>query len=233
VKSVFFDLDDTLIDHSRAERNAAVRFYDAVSTRVAVDSAEEFASLWNQAQEGHFRRYLAGALTFQEQRRERIREILEEDIESSACDELFSLYLDFYEEEWTVFSDVVPCLDSLEVNVVGVITNGDPAQQSRKLVRTGLDERIADIVCSGAFGHAKPDPRIFQHACERVGVDPSDAIYVGDSLEFDYWGACRAGLRGVLLVRGEKLVPAALVLSIRGLDQLLDLMGERLRGTAR
>ena len=34
-------------------------------------------------------------------------------------------------------------------------------------------------------GVVKPDPKIFQTACERIGVRPEDALMIGDSAEAD------------------------------------------------
>lgn len=201
VTAVFFDLDNTLIDHSGAERSASILFYESVAGRTSASSPEDFAALWNRAQGRHMNRYLTGELTFQQQRRERICEILESDLENSEADGLFSVYLGHYENSWQVFPDVIPCLDSLSADHVAVITNGDPAQQRKKLIRTGLADRFADLISSGEFGHTKPDPRIFHHACERAGVRPADAVHIGDSLTSDYEGACAAGLHGILLVR--------------------------------
>ena len=49
------------------------------------------------------------------------------------------------------------------------------------------------------MGVEKPDPRIFQIALERMGIDPADALYVGDLYEVDAMGARAAGLDVVLL----------------------------------
>jgi FMN phosphatase YigB (HAD superfamily) len=40
--------------------------------------------------------------------------------------------------------------------------------------------RIADQVISGREGVIKPDPAIFQLACERFGLTPGDALFVDD-----------------------------------------------------
>ena len=35
-------------------------------------------------------------------------------------------------------------------------------------------------VFSSSFGASKPDPRIYLACCERLGVEPADAVFVGD-----------------------------------------------------
>jgi putative hydrolase of the HAD superfamily len=111
------------------------------------------------------------------------------------------------------------------VDHVAVITNGDAAQQREKLRRTGLADRFAEVIISGDFGCSKPDPRIFQYACERASVNPSDAIHIGDSLTVDYEGACTAGLRGVLLVREDSAMPSdPSITTVRSLNELPSLV---------
>jgi phosphoglycolate phosphatase-like HAD superfamily hydrolase len=39
----------------------------------------------------------------------------------------------------------------------------------------------------------KPNPTIFLHACEQLGVAPEDAVHVGDDRRNDLWGARDAG----------------------------------------
>ncbi len=46
-------------------------------------------------------------------------------------------------------------------------------------------------------GVAKPDPRFFRSACDRLGVAPVDAVVVGDDPEQDMAAARRAGLRAI------------------------------------
>ena len=223
--AVFFDLDNTLVDHSGAERAASILFYEVIAAQTAASSPEEFAQLWNRAQDRHMDRYVAGEISFQEQRRERICEVFETMFSDAEADDLFSIYLGHYENSWRAYPDVLPCLESLRVDHVTVITNGDAAQQREKLRRTGLADRFAEVIISGDFGCSKPDPRIFQYACERASVNPSDAIHIGDSLTVDYEGACAAGLRGVLLVREDSAMPSdPSITTVRSLNELPSLV---------
>ena len=42
--------------------------------------------------------------------------------------------------------------------------------------------RFRDIVVSGVEGIVKPDPEIYRLACRRLGIDPSRAVFVDDTL---------------------------------------------------
>lgn len=51
--------------------------------------------------------------------------------------------------------------------------------------RHGVEHRVDEYVLSYEEGFAKPDPKLFRIACERLGVHPSEALMVGDSPEAD------------------------------------------------
>ena len=58
---------------------------------------------------------------------------------------------------------------------------------------------VAAIVDSHIVGVAKPDPAIFTHALDVIGVDPARCLYLGDTVCADVEGARAAGLRPVHL----------------------------------
>jgi HAD superfamily hydrolase (TIGR01662 family) len=66
-----------------------------------------------------------------------------------------------------------------------------------------LQGLISATVSSSNHGLMKPHPSIFAAALQLAGVDAPDAVMVGDSVRQDVEGALRAGMRAVLLHRGE------------------------------
>ena len=88
-----------------------------------------------------------------------------------------------------------------------MLSNGDQEQQEDKVSRTGLGRFLDVVLTSEQLGVAKPDPRVFELACARLGVPPQAAVYVGDQLEVDALGATAAALRGIWLNRMGRPVP--------------------------
>ena len=86
-----------------------------------------------------------------------------------------------------------------------VVSNSDGSVRE-SLSQAGFDGLFEFVLDSHEFGVAKPDPLIFNHALERLGIDGSGAWYVGDSIFHDVGGADRAGLTSVL-VDPLRLVP--------------------------
>lgn len=204
VSVVLFDLDDTLFAHRRAV-DIGIGAHLA-ATLPAVDRAAE-AVRWHELEEEHYPRYLSGELDLLAQRRVRSRALLKplgvELPTDAEADAWYDTYYLEYRRAWSLHDDALPCLDQLDAAGirVGVITNGDLDFQTEKLDAVGLSARLEHVIASGALGFAKPDPRIFTHACAVFGVPPAEAMYVGDRLRTDAIGAARAGLTGVWLDR--------------------------------
>jgi HAD superfamily hydrolase (TIGR01509 family) len=81
--------------------------------------------------------------------------------------------------------------------MIGIVTNNLLAEQQAKLEVCGLSPLVDEVVASHDVGCAKPDPRIFGIAIERLGVEPAHAVMVGDSWAADVLGARAAGIAAV------------------------------------
>lgn len=83
---------------------------------------------------------------------------------------------------------------------LGLITNGPSDMQRAALAKAGIGPYFKAVVVSGDVDVAvrKPDPRIFQIACERLGVAPEKVLMIGDNLEADIQGAQAFGMQALL-----------------------------------
>lgn len=84
--------------------------------------------------------------------------------------------------------------------LVGLITNGPEQAQWEKLERLGWTDHFDTVVISGRVGTPKPDPRPFEVACDRLEVDPTDVLHIGDHPIHDIEGARQAGLAVIQVV---------------------------------
>lgn len=87
---------------------------------------------------------------------------------------------------------------------LGIVTNGVPDLQRRKLEGCGLLPLFDAAVASGEIDCGKPDPGIFQHICTELGVAPADCVMVGDNPERDVAGAMAARMRSVWVSRNGR-----------------------------
>ena len=219
VTTVLLDLDGVLLDHTGAAA-AAVRAW------LGDRATPEVVSAWFSAQDRRLAEWRAGSATWEEQRRNRLRDVLPllgEPIGSDdELDALFaSGYLPEYERAWRAFEDAVPALSALAAAGLrlAVLTNGSELQQTKKLRSTGLIDLVGPVFTADALGHRKPDPRVFLTACEHLGVLPGTVLYVGDEFEVDVLGARGAGLAAVLLDRDGTAPPEETAV-IRSLAEL-------------
>ena len=87
---------------------------------------------------------------------------------------------------------------------------------------TGLDGLVDAVLTSAQEGIAKPHPEIFHRALRLAGgVEPHQALHVGDDPIADVGGAQAAGITPVLVDRDGSLASPAGVRSVRSLAELL------------
>lgn len=230
IEAVLFDVDDTLIDHTGAVRNG---FHAFLAREVPDADVDASYVRWRELEDVHYDRYLAGELTWQGQRRARVRDIaphlgLDFD-DDDAVDAWFDAFRVEMEAATQAFGDAVDALMSLGLPC-GVISNNETANVRAKLARCGLGEHFPVVLCPSERGlPPKPNPAIFRSGCDAMGTDPAATAYIGDLLQTDAVGACDAGLVGVWLDRHDS--PVELPAGIRRVISLVDFVARIEAGT--
>jgi FMN hydrolase / 5-amino-6-(5-phospho-D-ribitylamino)uracil phosphatase len=96
------------------------------------------------------------------------------------------------------YADTLPALAALSARMPIIsLSNGNA-----DLGRIGLRHHFRDCISARDVGHAKPHARIFEAACDKLGVAPQHVLHVGDDPHLDVGGARGAGLRSAWLNRG-------------------------------
>ncbi|MCU0542737.1 MAG: HAD family hydrolase [Oscillatoriaceae cyanobacterium Prado104] len=203
LKAIFFDLDDTLIDHDSAIRDATGALFD----RVLPDREQErtaFTERWIVLNREWYKKFFAGQVTFQESGRGKLREafsIYGCSFEDTEVDVLLAEYWEDYISRCQVFDDVTECLAKLHKYKIGVVTNGQELQQIEKLQRCGILPYLDIVVTSEKARVAKPNAEIFLQACSHLEVQTEESMFVGDNLELDAIAAKKVGMVGIWLNR--------------------------------
>jgi putative hydrolase of the HAD superfamily len=221
VAAVGFDLDGTLFDHEGAARSAIAGF---LTTRGWIHPGDPGVD-WLQLEDVHFREYAAGSINFQEQRRRRMRGLLDSiGVESDAhdVDGLFADYLDHYRSAWVPYPDVSATLSELRSMgiVLAVLTNGEQAQQEDKLRRMGVLDEFDAVLAASDLPAFKPSRVAFEALCTALEQPASAVVYVGDDLAVDAIGAAAAGLTSVWIDRHGRGGEPAGVPAITSLTEL-------------
>ena len=104
---------------------------------------------------------------------------------------------------------------------LGIISNAEG--HIKKLVDyIGLASSFDTILDSHEIGYEKPDERIFKHALKDLGVNPEEAVHVGDLWEADVQGARAAGITPILVDRDERY-PHVDCIKVKRVGELKDL----------
>jgi len=198
VEFVYFDLDDTLLDHQQAERKALADVrerYLTIFGTLSVDELQETyhtinAPLWRQYADGEI-----GKRTVQQGRFEQLLEAVNAPHANATL--VARYYMQRYGEHWSFIPEARETFETVaEHHPVGVLTNGFAEVQEKKLDQFPvLREKSEAIVLCEDVGVLKPDPAVFDHATEKAGVPPEDVLYVGDSYRSDVEGAQPVGWR--------------------------------------
>ncbi len=203
IRAILFDIDQTLLNHLHAVAKALEHLYWQYDFH-HYSAFENFQMIWNQAHDRLMKRYYNNEVSFSEQQILRLKWIYQKiGIDPTNKDYRcqFDRFLQVYEESWCLFDDVFPLLENLRPFKLGIISNGESAQQRRKLNQTQLSPYFQAVTISDDIGIAKPDPTIFQESLSKLKTDCNEAIYIGDSISHDIDGARNAGITGVLIDR--------------------------------
>ena len=120
-------------------------------------------------------------------------------------------------EGWHAYDDTVILLRALADRSVPVAVVSDIGWDLRPIFEHyGVADCVNAWVLSFEHGTEKPDPALFLAACASLGIEPSAALMVGDSVSKD-GGAAAAGLRALVL-------PTWSGVGERGLRSVLDLI---------
>lgn len=87
---------------------------------------------------------------------------------------------------------------------LGIVTNGFPGVQRRKVAALGVDRLVDTVVIAYEHGTGlgKPDPEPFRVAAGRLGVELDRCVFVGDDPHRDIDGARAVGMRTIRILRG-------------------------------
>lgn len=114
----------------------------------------------------------------------------------------FVAQLEAYWRNPPIHSDATELLDGLNVPVC-VVSNADIEPLHAAIGKHGL--RFDAVISSEQVRSYKPDHHIFRRALERLGVNPSRAIHIGDSLHSDVAGAQQAGITAAWICRDDRI----------------------------
>ncbi|MDX1440677.1 MAG: HAD-IA family hydrolase, partial [Rubricoccaceae bacterium] len=211
ISFVYFDLDDTLLDHRKAEKTALADCHNHFSEHLGHLELKHIQETYHRHNVPLWRDYGRGLITKADLKRLRFEHLLTAlEIDLGHAHTIGEHYLNRYAHHWSWIDGAEQAfLDIAERFPVGILTNGFAEIQQAKLDTFPLlAERASSIVISENVGVMKPNRALFDHAANAAGVEPEEILYIGDSLHSDVIGGRNAGwqvawFRGDSSVRGD------------------------------
>ncbi|MGM0510562.1 MAG: HAD family hydrolase [Thermoplasmatota archaeon] len=205
IDAIFFDLDGTLFDKSKAEEMALIKIYENHQEVFEDVEKEQMIHAFREANKlGHKEFHERKSLDkIRSDRGERIMEMLE--VEMSFADEFTSLFYEIYPTMDVPIDGAERVVnESLSRYDVGMISNGSKDVQMAKLEVLGMTDKFEVVLFSEAVGIRKPDRKIFDLASDKMGYENEDCLYVGDSYKSDMIGAGEADMHTCWMNRDGK-----------------------------
>ena len=188
------DLDHTLLDFARAERDAVIRTLSAFG----IGCGEEVVALYSAINDRFWKKLERGEIdrkTLQWKRFEELCSTQGYDCDPRAVSAR-------YMEELQGCGYLLPGAEELcrtlrESGRIYFVTNGTKSVQVARLARSGLGKYADAVFISEEIGAEKPTRAYFDAVFAAIpDFCPQRTILIGDSLTSDMQGACNAGVDG-------------------------------------
>lgn len=193
-KFIYFDLDDTLLNHKKAEQRALhdihqhFDLFNGASEQLLVDT-------YHHINKGLWEEYALGKIDRDNLQRRRFEEtLIKLKVDGSQYETIGSQYMQFYRNHWEWIEGAESAYQKIaEHYPVGIITNGFAETQRLKIEQFNFEDTARHIVISEDVGEMKPHPKVFDTATDLTGENRKDILYVGDSFTSDVTGGAKAG----------------------------------------
>jgi 2-haloacid dehalogenase len=191
-KTLFFDVDDTLLDFGAAEKLALQLLFEEQNIPLTSEIEEQYKRinqrLWKRFEEGELDRdevvNTRFSILFNEYEKEMDGILLEKN------------YRSYLEQGHQLVEGAFELISELQNDYdLYVVTNGVSKTQYKRLHDSGLFPLFKDIFVSEDTGYQKPMKEFFDYVFSRIpNFRVEAALIIGDSLSADIKGGELAGL---------------------------------------
>lgn len=195
IKNILLDMDNTILDFSRAERAAAAKALSAMG----IQPTDELLKRYHEINEDQWRLFELGELEREQVKVRRYRLLFEEMGIDKSPEDTAAVYEKLLGIGHYFMDGAVELLETLSKEYrLYLATNGTSAVQKSRIKSAEIAKYFQGIYISEDVGYNKPDVRYYE-ACFRDIPDFSkdETVMIGDSLTSDMKGGINAGLKTV------------------------------------
>lgn len=191
IKSILFDMDNTLFDFIAAKHAAC----DAIVEYLGLKDSREL-----------FNYFLRGVYNFEAL--ENIRDYMKD--RGVYSEKGYFNCCELYErqklESIDPYPNVIETLFQLrEMGFsLGVVTDAHIDHARSRLMKTGLFDLFDLLVTADMTGTKKPSPEIFFYSLDKLQINPHQALFIGDSLRRDIEPAKKIGMLTAHAAYGDR-----------------------------
>ena len=221
--TLYFDLDNTLLDFSSAESSAINKLLKLIGIEPSADYVKTY-SIINSKFWGRFER---GEINREDIFEGRFIEFTKAIGIKTDTAKMSKDYFTFLSEGHNVISGAKEVLEYVKNKgyTVCVTTNGVAETQHKRIEDSGLKRYFDYIIISEDTGHKKPEKEYFDYAlCHTPEKDKSKILVIGDSQSSDILGGKSSGMDTCWLNPHGKTpehIPTYTIKNIKELMQIL------------
>ncbi|AWP14363.1 putative N-acylneuraminate-9-phosphatase [Scophthalmus maximus] len=206
VKAVLFDLDNTLIETSRAGGAAMRKTSELLKTTLGLDD-NTTGVICDKFKQKLFHEQFdpAAGRSIDDVRVGHWEESIQETVSGSRTPSLaaqcYSMWKNSRLEVLSLSPQIRDLLRQLRSRYkLLLLTNGEAQTQREKVEAVGCEEFFDAIVIGGEHAEQKPFASIFTLCFNTLGVEAQDCVMVGDSLDTDIQGGFDARVRATVWI---------------------------------
>lgn len=210
IKAIIFDLDRTLLDRdatfARFVAGQYLRFPELQAAMSSDDYLRQIETLDKNGYKAKDRLWTKFASSHAI------------DLDTSR---LLNDFNHHYGTEPVLFESSRNVLESLVPHFqLGMVTNGNSRIQNNKIDCSGIRSFFSTVIVSGDVGIHKPDPEIYKRCLNRMGLDASDCLFVGDHPDCDIEGPKSVGMQTIWIENNRFPAPNGRDATIRYISEL-------------
>jgi len=223
IRAVVFDLYGTLLT---GDVYVNVEDKDEGLSRLLREAGHEvyYQEVWAARQFVMFIDYPRGRANTPKEFYGKVLERLEISADSKLAEAMASKVAEL--ERVRLFQDVVPTINALRARgIKTAILTTIPSWRFQHILEA--NQVKIDFICTAKEARAvKPNPKIYETVLKKLGVQPNEALMVGDDPKTDVIPAKKMGMKTVMLCREEKKMIEEADHVIASLTELLNIINK-------
>ncbi len=195
IKTVFLDLDDTILDFKMSERVALIKTLKELD----IEPTEEIIKKYSQYNISQWKRLELGEIGREEVKVNRFRLLFDDIAVDVSPEKATEIYEEHLAHGHYFVDGAKEMLDSIYKDYdLYLVSNGAKKVQEGRMKTADINHCFKGIFVSEVVGFEKPNVEFFNKVFSQIdNFNPNEAVIIGDSLSSDIKGGKNAKIKTV------------------------------------